>query len=51
MGSTLRGEVLGTGDADSHDQCEHWSRNDAVDFDGLRQFLHCAFYKGHKTAQ
>ncbi len=28
MGSTLRGEVLGTGDADSHDQCEHWSRND-----------------------
>ena len=21
----------------------------AVDFDGLRQFLHCAFYKGHKT--
>lgn len=28
MGSTLRGEVLGTGDADSHDQCEHWSQND-----------------------
>ena len=28
MGSTLRGEVLETGDADSHDQCEHWSRND-----------------------
>lgn len=32
MGSTLRSEVLGTGDADSHDQCEHWSRNDGGGF-------------------